>query len=188
MTGKIAGFFKMFRDFILISIIWRKHKIGEGFHAGAHVRIGKRNNLIIGRNCYLGKYTDIGCDTVIGDNVMFANRVALVGRYDHHYQQIGVPMRFAKHLRDRDYNWKGLGLKVEIGDDVWIGYGSIILSGVTIGQGSIIAAGSVVTKDVKPYSVYGGVPAKKICDRFDSGEDLQEHIRLYNLNYKKGSQ
>ncbi len=51
-------------------------------------------------------------------------------------------------------------------DDVWIGYGSIILSGVRIGKGSIIAAGSIVTKDVEPYSVVGGNPAKLIKKRF----------------------
>jgi acetyltransferase-like isoleucine patch superfamily enzyme len=178
-------YLKKIRNLVLLKTIWRKHRIGEGFHAGAYTRIGKRNRVIIGRNCYLGKFTDIGCDTIIGDNVMFANRIALVGRYDHNYQQIGVPMCFASHIRDADYNWKGLNLKVEIGDDVWIGYGSIILSGVTIGQGSIIAAGSVVTRDVRPFSIYGGVPAIRLADRFNNETDLKEHIRLYNLNYRK---
>ena len=69
--------------------------------------------------------------------------------------------------------------KVSISDDVWVGYGSIILSGIKIGQGSIIAAGSVVTKDVEPYSIYAGVPAKKVKDRFSSDIDKEKHIRLY---------
>lgn len=56
--------------------------------------------------------------------------------------------------------------KIEIKDDVWIGYGSIILSGCSIGQGSIIGAGSVVTKDVEPYSIVAGSPAKLIKYRF----------------------
>ena len=52
-------------------------------------------------------------------------------------------------------------------DDVWIGYGAIICSGVTIGQGAIIAAGAVVTKDVEPYSIVGGNPARLMKYRFD---------------------
>ena len=54
---------------------------------------------------------------------------------------------------------------VVIGDDVWIGRRVIILPGVTVGGGSIIAAGAVVSKDVKPYSIVGGVPAKQIGNR-----------------------
>ena len=54
---------------------------------------------------------------------------------------------------------------IVVDDDVWIGYGCIILSGVHIGQGAVVAAGSVVTKDVEPYTVVGGVPAKKIRER-----------------------
>ncbi|AHI52386.1 CatB-related O-acetyltransferase [Spiroplasma culicicola] len=53
-----------------------------------------------------------------------------------------------------------------IGNDVWIGYGSIIMPGVTIGNGSIIAAGSVIVKDVEPYTIVGGNPAKLIRKRF----------------------
>lgn len=53
-----------------------------------------------------------------------------------------------------------------IGNDVWIGYGSIILGGVTIGDGAIIAAGSVVTKDISPYRIVGGNPARLIRLRF----------------------
>ena len=56
---------------------------------------------------------------------------------------------------------------IVIGDDVWIGYSSIICSGVTIGQGAVIAAGSVVTKNVEPYAVVGGSPAKLIKWRFE---------------------
>lgn len=55
-----------------------------------------------------------------------------------------------------------------IADDVWIGYGTTIMSGVHIGQGAVIAAGAVVTKDVPPYAIVGGVPAKIIKYRFES--------------------
>lgn len=66
---------------------------------------------------------------------------------------------------------------IVIGDDVWIGVRSTILSGVTVGQGAVIAAGSVVTKDVPPYAVVGGVPAKIIKYRFDR-ELIEELIKI----------
>jgi acetyltransferase-like isoleucine patch superfamily enzyme len=142
-----------------------------------------KHSIVIGDNFYIGKFSQIECDAEIGNNVMMANRVALVGRYDHNYMQVGVPTRLASRISDKDYNWKGLNEKVVISDDVWIGYGAIVLSGVSIGQGSIIAAGSLVTKDIEPFSIYGGVPAKKIKNRFDNEEELKEHIRIYNSKY-----
>jgi acetyltransferase-like isoleucine patch superfamily enzyme len=141
-----------------------------------------KHSIIIGNNFYIGKYSFIECDVIIGNNVIFANYVSLVGRYDHNYQQMGTPTRLASQIRDKTYSWKGLNQKIEIGDDVWIGTGSIILSGVKIGEGSIIAAGSVVTKDVDAYSIFGGNPAKKLRNRFDSDDQLKEHIKLYKLN------
>lgn len=59
-------------------------------------------------------------------------------------------------------------------DDVWIGTGAIILSGVTIGQGAIVGAGAVVTKNIEPYGIYGGVPAKLIKYRFP--EEIREEL------------
>ena len=72
--------------------------------------------------------------------------------------------------------WDNKG-DIVIGNDVWIGYEATILSGVTIGDGAIIGAKAVVTKDVPPYSVVGGVPAKKIKQRFDA-ETIQKLQQL----------
>lgn len=66
---------------------------------------------------------------------------------------------------------------VTIGNDVWIGYGATILSGVTIGDGAVIAANAVVTKDVEPYAIVGGVPAKTIKYRFDE-KTIQELLEI----------
>lgn len=177
---------KKLRNEFLRRVLFRHCVIGPGFHAGKGVRLWAKNRLVIGSNFYIGRFSQIECDAEIGDNVILANMVSLVGRYDHHYQQVGVPIAFAQRIRNADYDWKGLDSKVVIGDDVWIGLGSIVLSGVTIGEGSIVAAGSVVSRDVEPYSIYAGVPARKVRDRFDTPEDLKEHLRRI-MEAKKGN-
>ncbi|MFD1255998.1 acyltransferase [Mucilaginibacter terrae] len=169
---------KKLRNEFLRKVIYRKYQIGSGFYCGIRVRIWARQQVTIGKNFYIGRDSFIESDVIIGDNVIWANRVALVGRYDHHYQQIGVPIRLALQIRDKNYKWLGLNNVTIIEDDVWVGYGTTIMSGVTIKTGSIIAAGSVVTKDVEPFSIYAGVPAKKIKNRFNSIEDLKEHLDL----------
>ena len=69
-------------------------------------------------------------------------------------------------VKDITKAWDNKG-DIVIGNDVWIGYESVILAGVTIGDGAIIGARAVVTKDVPPYTIVGGVPAKPIRNRFD---------------------
>ncbi|MFT3980253.1 MAG: acyltransferase [Ferruginibacter sp.] len=176
-------YIKAFRNNWLRKIKYRHYTIGKGFYSGARVRIWGRDKVVIGKNFYIGRDSFIECDVQIGDNVMLGNRVALVGKYDHHYQTPGVPTRLAMQVRDKEYNWKGLGMLTIIEDDVWIGYGSTVLSGVTIGEGSIIAACSLVTKDVEPYSIYAGSPAKKVNTRFDTQEELQQHLQVVQSKY-----
>ncbi|MBS1606937.1 MAG: acyltransferase [Bacteroidetes bacterium] len=142
------------------------------------MRLWARENITIGDDFYIGRDSQIEANCIIGDQVIFGNKVAVVGRYDHNFQQVGVPVRLASQIRDPDYRWKGTGETTIIGNDVWVGYGAIIMSGVHIRDGAIIAAGSVVTKDVEPYSIYAGCPAKKVKDRFDSEDDLIRHIRV----------
>ena len=81
--------------------------------------------------------------------------------------------------------WDNKG-DIVIGNDVWIGYEAVILSGVAIGDGAIIGSRAVVTKDVEPYSIVGGVPAKPIHKRFDD-ETIQklENIRWWNWDEKQ---
>lgn len=178
----IIVFLKSIRDFLLKNIVWRKYKIGKNFHCGRQTFLWAKKRLEIGDNFYLGKFSSIETDCIIGDNVIFANYVAVVGRYDHNYQQIGVPVRLAAQIRDKDYNWKGLSELTVIGNDVWVGYGAIIMSGVHIADGTIIAAGALVTHDTEPYSIYGGVPAKFIKKRFETKEEEIEHIHILNKN------
>lgn len=176
---------KKVRDILLKNTIWRRYHIGKNFHCGRGVFIWGKDTIIIGDNFYIGKYSSIETNCVIGDNVIIANHVGIVGRYDHNYQQIGVPVRLASQIRDKDYSWKGNNEVTYIGDDVWIGYGAIIMSGVHIADGSIIAAGSVVTHDTEPYSIYAGVPAKKIRSRFENESDKNKHLQLLRNNKKQ---
>ena len=170
---------KKLRNLYLVKVKWRDYSIGKYFHAGARVRIWGRNKVQIGDYFYIGRDSFIETSCRIGNYVIIANRVSIVGRYDHHYQQTGIPTRLAMSIREPEYNWKGLDELTIIEDDVWIGVGAIILSGVTIGKGSIVAAGSVVTTDVEPYSIYGGVPAKKLTSRFNSVQELEAHQQAF---------
>ncbi len=68
--------------------------------------------------------------------------------------------------RDHGYFERRRADKVIIGHDVWIGHGVIVLPGVTVGNGAVLAAGAVVTRDVAPYTVVGGMPARVIRERF----------------------
>lgn len=80
------------------------------------------------------------------------------------------------NIKDVDAAWDNKG-DIVIGNDVWIGYEAIIMAGVTVGDGAIIGTRAVVTKDVPPYTIVGGVPAKPIRKRFDN-EALDELLKI----------
>jgi len=79
-------------------------------------------------------------------------------------KQAGFTFIFSQKFQE--FRLTKSGYAFDIGNDVWIGYGVKIMESVSIGDGSVIAAGSVVTKDIPPYEIWGGAPAKKIKDRF----------------------
>jgi virginiamycin A acetyltransferase len=88
-------------------------------------------------------------------------------------------------IKDVASAWDNKG-DIVVGNDVWIGYEAVILSGVHIGDGAIIGARAVVTKDVPPYTVVGGIPAKEIKKRFDE-ETIQklQQIEWWNWPVEK---
>jgi acetyltransferase-like isoleucine patch superfamily enzyme len=141
--------------------------VGRRFHLGIWSIISARSKMIIGNDVYIGKMCTIECDGSIGDNVMIANNVGFIGRYDHDFHAVGVPVRKAPWIGSADYRGPGLVLEINIEQDVWVGYGAILLSGIRIRRGAIVAAGSVVTHDVEPYMIVAGNPARVIGQRFE---------------------
>lgn len=151
------------------------------FHSIGH-------NSYIGEDCVftyghvdIGNHTYIGSKSVIqsahgrikiGNHVMFGPGVHIHGG-NHIYNKVGLYMDEVGKIDGDD----GLVL---IEDDVWIGSNAMIISGgknITVGEGSIIAAGAVVTKDVAPYTIVAGIPAKYIKNRF-SEDQLSLHKQL----------
>lgn len=162
--------------FLLIN---KNIRIGKNSTFGRGTVFYSPNKSKIGDNVYIGKYCSLETDFEIGNNVLIANNVGIIGKYDHDFSKVGVSIKDSPWIGDSDYSFKGKGLKVVIEDDTWIGFGSIVVSGVRIGKGSIIAAGSVVLKDVEPYSIVAGNPAKVISKRFSCEEIRKHEEKLY---------
>ncbi len=163
---------------------WHKFlSVGKNFTFGRGTLFFARDKIRIGNDVYFGRYCNIETDAEIGNSVLIANNVAFIGKYDHDLHQIGTPVRHAVSIRSKDFSIPLIERNIIIGDDVWVGYGAIIYSGVKIGNGAIIAAGSIVTKDIAPFTIVAGVPAKKISERFTSTEQ-EQHIAQCRDKYK----
>ncbi len=136
-------------------------------------------------NVILGKYSYIGQGSVlsnaeIGRYCSVSENVKLVaGRHPSSEYVSTHPIFYSERysnafgktdFEEYHYTDKAKNMMLKIGNDVWIGANASILDGVTIGDGAIVAAGAVVTKDVPPYAVVGGVPAKIIKYRFNEEE------------------
>ena len=127
------------------------HSIIEDF---ATVNNGM-GDVIIGNRTRIG----IGCVVIgpvqVGDDVLMAQNIILSGM-NHGYENVDIPIRLQTATKK----------PIEIENDVWIGANSIIVSGIKIGIHCVIAGGSVVTKDVAPFTVVGGNPAR-VIKRYD---------------------
>jgi acetyltransferase-like isoleucine patch superfamily enzyme len=161
------------RNIILFKLFHPWIRTGKNIHCqfsvffwSPHKEIAIGNNVGIGPGCYFT------CDTIIGNKVLIAACVAFLNSDDHNINITG------KTIWD---SGRGDKYKIIVEDDVWIGHGAIILSPLRIGHGAIIAAGSVVTKDVPPYAIVGGNPAKLIKWRFTE-EEIFLHERILSEN------
>lgn len=117
---------------------------------------------------------------MIKNYVSIAQNVTFILNAEHYMDRISTYPFKVKILQITSLESFGKG-DIIVDDDVWIGYGATIMSDVHIGQGAVVAAGAVVTKDVPPYAIVGGVPAKVIKYRFDP--EMIEELR--KIDYSK---
>ncbi|MDN3277696.1 DapH/DapD/GlmU-related protein [Frankia sp. RB7] len=149
----------------------REAQIGRRCEILSHTRIEYAS---LGDYSYLGENCDVA-DAVIGKFTAIANSVRIgapnhpMGRASQHRFTYCPEYYDATASRDRVFFADRRGDRVIVGNDVWIGHAAILLPGVTVGDGAVIAAGAVVSRDVAPYTVVGGVPARPIRRRFDDG-------------------
>jgi phosphonate metabolism protein (transferase hexapeptide repeat family) len=179
-----------------VSGAWPVKRLGERprIHPTARVR-----------NASLGAWTDIGqnchlLETVVGDYSYFAGDVAVIysdiGKFcsiashatinpgnhpttrvtQHHCTYRRVQYGLGDHDDEEFFDWRRAD-KCTIGHDVWIGHGATIVAGVNVGSGAVVGAGAVVTKEVDPYTVVVGVPARPIRRRF-SDDVIEKLLRV----------
>lgn len=164
----------------------------------------KNPNIIVGVYTYYDDFEDVtnfeknvkyhfdftGDKLIIGKFCMIASDVTFIMNGANHLTDVITTYPFAifgnawaNAMEGKNYPSKG---NIVVGNDVWIGYNATIMAGVTIGDGAIIGTNSVVTKDVEPYAIVGGNPAKLIKKRFSDDEikDLLE-IKWWDWEIEK---
>jgi acetyltransferase-like isoleucine patch superfamily enzyme len=158
-------------------------QVGNSLRAGRGAIISAPHYLKIGESVSIGPRSIVQVNGTIGDFTMIGMHVQIIGRDDHAIDQIGRPYIYSSWVGDREARIRDA---VTIGRVDWIGGGSIILSGTRIGEGALIGAGSVVTRDVDPYTVVAGNPAIYIRRRFDDPAAEVQHskalVRLLTKN------
>lgn len=156
-------------------------------HVPNTCRVSHKINLACKNNLYMDDYSSVGA----GAEIMNTRARVIIGSHfvagphlvvitgDH----MPVVGRFLNTITDSDKDRLDVGQEYDqdviIKEDVWTGYGVIILKGVTIGRGAIISAGAVVTKDVPPYCISGGVPAKPLKFRWSIDQIMEHEVELY---------
>jgi len=148
---------------------------GKDIHVGRGSRFWAPERITIGDSVYIGKEVLIECNAEIGDYVLIANRVAFVGRHDHDFRAVGIPIRFSPWIGSRRRPSPHRGERVVVEPDVWVGYGATVLSGVRLGRGTVVAAGAVVTKSTPAYAIVAGNPARIVGHRFSCEATVEVH-------------
>jgi virginiamycin A acetyltransferase len=166
--------------------------------------IVKNPNIIVGDYTYYDDFENVenfeknvkyhfdfvGDKLIIGKFCMIASDVKFIMNGANHFTDSMSSYPFAifgngweNAMEGKSYPQKG---NIDIGNDVWIGYNATIMAGVNIGDGAIIAANSTITRDVEPYTIVGGNPAKKIRKRFSEDVIIKLlALKWWNWNIEK---
>lgn len=145
VPGAVGSFLR--RHFYRFAACGADDLLMEGMWVEYPARLSIGNHCNINRDCFIQAAGGV----TVGDWVLIAPRVAIISQ-NHVFDGIDVPVSMAPDHR----------ASVVIGDDAWIGMHAVILPGVRIGRGAVVAAGAVVNKDVEPFSIVAGVPAKHV--------------------------
>jgi len=166
MKSHIARLLNAIRNILLFKLRYRWVIYGKDVHVQWSTHIWSPHKLVhLGNHVGIGRYCDISTDLFVGNHVLIASAVAFLARDAHTPSVLGTTMFDAP---------RGDKYRIVIEDDVWIGYGAIILSGVRVGRGSVVGAGAIITKDLPPYSVTVSQPSEVIRGRFTQDE-IQVH-------------
>lgn len=154
----------------------RRCNVGKYTYFSHSTQIADKKNVIIGKYCSLANGVCIG----VGNHPYKVLTTHPFTYLDNDIQLYGnMPVAESNRLKRPE------PAKTIIGNDVWIGHNAVVIGGVTVGDGAVIGAGAVVTKDVPPYAIVGGVPAKIIKYRFPQEiiDQLLE-IRWWDLPFE----
>ncbi len=150
---KKASFFRFGVGVVILG--FKNISLGRGVALNRYASLtADRGSISLGDNVYVGDFCTISGDdgeVTIGNNVLIA-AYTLIQAANHNFDRLDIPIMDQGHEPSF----------VHIEDDVWIGASCVICPGVRIGTGAVVGAGAVVTKDVPPFAVTGGVPAKVI--------------------------
>lgn len=166
MIGRISGFFHSFRFRWLVATKYTPTLVGPVWLSFKRGMVCSNGRFFAGKGFYLS--TNENCRVTIGDKVSFGPDVKILG--GNHKVDFS-----AGHIWDNSED-EPRKCVVQIGHGAWVGANTLILSGAKIGEGCVVGAGSVVTKELPPWTVCAGVPAVAIKRRFTSKAALQQAL------------
>lgn len=179
LRSKLRGLGGLRKSYRSLKMWYIRKRYGlKNVHPSCYFHFGSRLSpdliahefVFISYGCQIWPRVEIGAYTLLAPNVM------IVGG-DHVMDKPGTPIIFSGRPKMP---------RTTIGRDCWLGANVIIMAGSNVGEGSVVAAGSVVTKDIPPMEIWGGVPARKIRDRFMDPADRQKHLEMLRQTPAEG--